>query len=95
MLGCYILFSQKINKFYIGTTQSDLVERISKHNNGTYGRNHFTAIANDWYLYFFIETTDFAHAIRIERKIKAMKSKKYIENLAKYPEMLKKLVSST
>ena len=95
MIGCYIIYSQKINKFYIGTTQSDIEQRISIHNNGTYGRNHFTISTNDWKLFLFIETNDFAHAVRIERKIKAMKSKKYIENLLKYPELLSKLVSST
>ncbi|MBP8903141.1 MAG: GIY-YIG nuclease family protein, partial [Paludibacteraceae bacterium] len=27
MTGCYILFSKKLQKFYVGVTQNDLTER--------------------------------------------------------------------
>ena len=74
MIGCYILFSEKLNKFYIGATQEDVSLRIEKHNFGTYGKHRFTAIAIDWKLYLFIPSTDYPHAVRIERKIKSMKS---------------------
>ncbi len=95
MTGCYIIFSEKINKFYIGATQEDVTTRIEKHNNGSYGKNRFTATDTDWKLMLFIPTQDYAHAIRIERKIKAMKSSKYIQNLIQYSELVALLVSST
>ncbi len=54
MTGCYIIFSEKINKFYIGATQEDVTTRIEKHNNGSYGKNRFTATDTDWKLMLFI-----------------------------------------
>ena len=95
MVGCYILFSDKLNKFYIGATQEDVSKRIEKHNQSSYGKHRFTAAADDWHLFLFIPANDYAHAIRLERKIKSMKSVKYIQNLITYPELLDKLVSST
>ena len=94
MIGCYILFSVKLDKFYIGATQEDIEVRIIKHNLKLYGNHRFTAQADNWELFLFIPTNDYSMAIRIERKIKSMKSSKYIENLKKYPELLEKLVSS-
>ena len=47
MVGCYILHSEKLNKFYIGVTQDDVALRIQKHNEGFYGKHRFTAKAND------------------------------------------------
>jgi len=94
MTGCYILFSEKLNKFYIGVTQNDLEQRILKHNMATYGKNRFTATANDWKIFLFIKTDNYPHAIRIERKIKAMKSTQYIKNLKEFPEMMDKIIRS-
>ncbi|HHT22542.1 MAG TPA: GIY-YIG nuclease family protein [Bacteroidales bacterium] len=95
MIGCYVLYSKKLNKFYVGATQEDLSERIAKHNYQSYGKHRFTAKASDWELFLFISTDDYAKAVRIERKIKSMKSSAYIRNLRQYPELLNKLVSST
>ena len=95
MTGCYIIHSDKLSRYYIGATQEDANSRLDKHNNGSYGKSKFTSTANDWQLVLFIPTKDFAHAIRIEKKIKSMKSSIYIQNLTKFPELLEKLVSST
>ncbi|MBC9797156.1 GIY-YIG nuclease family protein [Sinomicrobium sp. FJxs] len=45
---CYILFSQKIDKFYIGVT-ANLLERLKKHNSNHKG---FTGKTNDWQLVY-------------------------------------------
>jgi len=45
--------------------------------------------------YKFIPAKDYNHAIRIEKKIKSMKSSIYIRNISNYPELLEKLVRST
>ncbi len=88
---CYILFSQKLNKFYVGVTTDDIHVRITKHNESQYGNHRYTSTADDWELYLDIVVEDFAHAVRMERKIKSMKSSKYIQNLKKYPELLEKI----
>jgi putative endonuclease len=88
---CYILFSPSLNRFYIGITHDNLEERIAKHNSRFYKGNHFTAKANDWELYIKIEVDQYKNAMWIEKKIKSMKSRRYIENLKKYPEIIDKL----
>ena len=92
---CYILFSQNLNKFYVGACQDSLDSRIQKHNNHEYGIHRFTSTANDWVLFLKIDVADYSHAIRLERKIKAMKSRKYIVNLQKYPEIILKIIEET
>ena len=89
---CYILFSPSLGKFYTGACQDSLDDRILKHNNHDYGNHRFTAASNDWQLFLRIDASSYAHALRIERKIKSMKSSVYIKNLAKYPEMVQKIV---
>ena len=74
MAACYILYSHEIEKFYIGATHEDVDARIEKHNKNTYGNHRFTATANDWELFLLIPTYNYQMAIRIERKIKSMKS---------------------
>ncbi len=93
--GCYILYSNKINKFYIGVTQDVLISRILKHNQKEYGTNRFTAQTDDWEIFLFIKTSDFKHALRLERKIKAMKSSIFIKNLKKYAELKEKILNET
>ncbi len=92
---CYILYSQILDKFYIGATQDDVNLRILKHNNKNYGSHRYTAITNDWELFLSLDVKTYDHAIRIERKIKAMKSKTYIKNLKKYQDMRDKLIINT
>jgi putative endonuclease len=72
-----------------------LQKRIDNHNSSFYGSKTFTSNASDWILYLKIETQDYAHAIRIERKIKSMKSRVYIENLKKYSELVEKVFNNT
>src|SRR3546814_6411976 len=91
---CYILFSNKLNRFYTGASHNDLNERILKHNDHSYGNHRFTAKANDWELFLSIECESFAEARRIELHIKKMKSSNYIRNLKKYQEIIEKLKSS-
>ena len=93
--SCYILYSEKLNRFYIGATTEIVDERLIKHNNAIYGKHRFTAKAEDWKVYMSIEIDDFAHAIRLERKIKSMKSSNYIRNLKTYPGLVAKIIEET
>jgi putative endonuclease len=92
---CYILYSSSIDKFYTGTTHLDMDTRLSNHLRHKYEGGHFTHQANDWEIFLEIEVPDFAHAVRLERKIKSMKSSKYIRNLKQYPELLEKIIKET
>ena len=93
--SCYILYSPSLNKFYIGATHDSADNRLLKHNNHTYGKHRYTANADDWELFLQIDVAEYAHAIRLERKIKAMKSSKYIKNLKRFPEMRNKIIINT
>ena len=92
---CYILFSETLQKFYVGASHEAIGQRVEKHNKHSYGKHRFTAAATDWNLFIEIQALDFAHAVRMERKIKSMKSSKYIGNLKKYPELVDKLKLQT
>jgi putative endonuclease len=88
---CYILFSQKLNRFYIGATADSIENRIEKHLDKTFGNQVFSAKANDWQVFLTIPFDTFDHAVRAEQHIKRMKSSVYVRNLAKYPEMVESL----
>ena len=95
MSNVYIIYSNTLNRFYIGACQVKLSDRIAKHNSGYYGNESYTAQATDWKLFEHLTYETFAHAIRLERKIKSMKSRVYIENLKKYPELREKIWKET
>ena len=95
MAWVYILYSKKIEKFYIGICRDSIEKRIGFHNEKKYGRHRFTACTDDWQLYIKLECRDIAHAVRVERKIKSMKSSKYIKNLYRYPELSQRVLRET
>ncbi len=85
----YILYSQNLNKFYIGSCL-DLSERLENHKNKLYP-NCYTAKDSSWKLFFEIPNLEYQQARGIENHIKKMKSSKYISNLLKHPEIVEKL----
>jgi putative endonuclease len=84
----YILHSEKLNRYYTGAT-SDIDIRLDFHKNAE--ANKFTHKVDDWDLVFTIECDNKSQMLTIERHIKKMKSKTYVQNLIKYPEMVSKL----
>ncbi len=86
----YILISRNLNKFYIGETH-DIEARILQHNTSFY-KNSFTSKATDWELYTKIECKNRKTARAIEKHLKKMKSKRYLQNLKRYPEIGSKLL---
>jgi len=52
----------------------------------------YTSKADDWELFLTIDCKIKQQATNIESHIKKMKSKVYIQNLKKYPEMIEKLI---
>jgi putative endonuclease len=78
MFYVYILYSPSRNKFYVGCTGDDLVERIRKHNSNHKG---FTGKTGDWELKYREEFPAKTLAAKREREIKSWKSRKMIEKL--------------
>ncbi|WP_221418107.1 GIY-YIG nuclease family protein, partial [Fulvivirga kasyanovii] len=88
MYSVYILYSEKLSKFYIGYS-SNVLSRQDYHNSEA--NVIWTSKGKPWQAYFVISDLSESQAIRIEKHIKKMKSRKYIENLKKYPEIVEKL----
>ena len=78
MYHCYILYSSKLDRYYVGST-ADLQRRMQQHNSRK--RHHYTSNANDWQLKYNEALPTRAQAQRRERQIKGMKSRAYIERL--------------
>jgi len=85
----YILYSPKLDRYYTGTTDN-LLRRLEEHENGTFS-NSFTGKGRPWQLYLSIEGLESGQAYKIEKHIKRMASKKYKEDLKKYPDMVVRL----
>lgn len=85
----YILCSKSGHTYYIGETE-DLNRRLDEHNNHFF-RGAQTTRARDWEIYLTIPCFDRIQARNIEKHIKKMKSRVYMENLKKFPEMIDKL----
>ena len=73
----YILFSKKANRYYVGETE-DVNARLRSH---LAGISKYTSIANDWTVVHTESFDSRSDAIRREREIKRMKSRKYIESI--------------
>ena len=77
MFYTYIIFSHKLNKYYIGSTEN-IQTRIQNHN---IGLSNFTAKGIPWELKYFELFETRTLAIKREFEIKKKKSRKYIEFL--------------
>ncbi|MFA9371090.1 MAG: GIY-YIG nuclease family protein [Labilibaculum antarcticum] len=47
MFYCYVIYSNQLNRFYIGSTELQAKYRLTQHNQKCYGASKFTAKAND------------------------------------------------
>tara|TARA_R110000850_G_scaffold80862_1_gene173557 strand:- start:101352 stop:101606 length:255 start_codon:yes stop_codon:yes gene_type:complete len=74
----YILYSNKLDRFYLGHTGDSLDERLKKHLSNHKG---FTSRAKDWEVCYFETFSAKSLAYQRELQVKRMKSRKYIENL--------------
>ena len=85
----YILYSESLDKFYIGETE-ELEERLEQHAIGFF-KSSYTSKVKDWELFLSIECEDRVMARALERHIKQNKSRKYIQDLKAYADIRKKL----
>ena len=82
----YILFSEKLNRFYVGET-SNVEKRLIMHNQHVY-KNSFTKSASDWVIHLSKKYNNKNDALYIEKFIKRMKSRKFIEKIINDNEIL-------
>jgi putative endonuclease len=75
MFYTYILYSRKLNKFYIGSTEN-VETRIEQHNTGEV---KFTSRGIPWEIKHREAFPDRTAAMKREYEIKRKKSRKYIE----------------
>ena len=73
----YIIYSEKLDKFYIGAC-IDLKRRLYEH---SIGHSKFTATGIPWILKYSCHYESLLLAKRRETEIKKKKSRKYIEQL--------------
>ena len=73
----YILYSQKLDKYYVGTT-NDIARRVYEHN---IGHSKFTRRGVPWELKLKMEFDSKKEADQEERRIKGRKSRRYIEKI--------------
>ena len=91
MASVYILHSKSAGEFYTGSSK-DAEQRFDYHVIKEFPSS-YTAKYDDWELFFKIDNLEIGLAKKVEAHIKRMKSKIYIQNLTKYPEMVEKLVA--
>jgi putative endonuclease len=77
MYYCYILYSHKIDKFYIGST-SNIEGRLQRHNSSNKG---FTSTGKPWKLKYYEEFDNKKGAMQREFELKRHKSRKLIEDI--------------
>ncbi|MBS1512619.1 MAG: GIY-YIG nuclease family protein [Bacteroidetes bacterium] len=80
MFTVYILFSEQINRYYIGFTGESAQHRLQKHLANHTG---FTSKANDWKIVYTEIFNDKLQAMQRERQLKAWKNRVKIEELIK------------
>ena len=87
----YILYSSSANKFYIGET-SDINFRLNLHNSHEF-KGSFTKIASDWEIKLSFENEQKSNILYLEKFIKKMKSKIFIQKIIENPEILNDILS--
>jgi putative endonuclease len=90
MYYVYVIYSEKLNRIYTGTTD-DLDKRIEQHNSAFYP-NSFTSKGIPWQLKGSFSFENNLHAYFAESFIKRMKSKIFIEKIIKDPELFYEII---
>ncbi len=92
MYFVYIIYSEKLKRFYIGTT-NDLDKRIEQHNSSFFP-NSYTSKGIPWILKVHFSFDNNSKAYFAERFIKRMKSKAFIEKTIKDPDLFKEIIDN-
>ena len=87
----YVLRSPSTNRYYIGESVN-AANRLLEHNQGHYTGSS-TSFANDWELILLFKVTDRKAALVVEKHLKSMKSKIYLQKLSNDTLALEKFKS--
>ena len=79
MYYCYILYSEKLDKYYIGSTK-DTDGRLRRHNSSNKG---FTSTGKPWVMKYTEAFDDKSSAQKRELQLKSWKSRVALEDLIK------------
>ncbi|MFC2151156.1 GIY-YIG nuclease family protein [Bacteroidota bacterium] len=80
MFYVYILYSEKLSKYYIGQT-NNLVERIKRHNSG---KGNYTSKGVPWKMVWNGSKETRPEALKLEKKLKNLSQKRIQEFIKKY-----------
>lgn len=86
----YVIHSESLHKYYIDETPNVEI-RLIQHNTH-YFKTNFTKSADDWKLSIKYECQNRQEALFLEKFIKRMKSKVFIEKVIGAPEILNDLL---
>ncbi len=87
----YIIFSESLDRYYVGETHN-IDERLQKHKNHSY-KGGFTKSANDWKLVLINECLSRNDALFLEKFIKRMKSKIFIKRVIQDSNILSDILN--
>ncbi|MBA6153483.1 GIY-YIG nuclease family protein [Gelidibacter maritimus] len=87
----YIIYSKSQDKYYVGET-ININLRIAKNNNHSY-KGSFTKIATDWKIVLDYECSTKDEALFLERFIKRMKSRKFIDKIIENNQILNDILN--
>ena len=79
MFTCYILFSRRTSRYYVGSTQ-DMANRLQEHNSG---EGHATRSGAPWVIVWKEEFLTRREALVRERQIKARGIRRFLEDQRK------------
>ena len=77
MYYCYVLYSEKLDKYYIGSTGA-LEGRLQRYNTSNHG---FTATRKPWEIKYFETFGTKSEALKREIQLKNWKNRKSLEEL--------------
>ena len=77
MYYCYILYSKKLNRYYIGST-NNVEGRLHRHNTSNRG---YTSTGKPWELKYYEVFEDRSSAIKREFQLKSYKDRSLLEKL--------------
>jgi putative endonuclease len=72
----YILWSEKLQKFYVGST-NDIENRLHRHNSGY---QKFTSKGRPWIVVYSFDCRDRAEAVGLENRIKKRGIRRFLED---------------
>ncbi len=87
----YIIHSKSIDRYYVGESP-DVINRLNQHNSH-YFKKGFTKAAQDWELVLSKEYENKIDAVYLEKFIKRMKSKKFIEKVIENNSILDNILA--